>query len=687
MPPSKSWWTKRINFFAKIKIIKSIGLVLGTNHFLALMTTFQKIPISILLFCFLSLQSILAQDVQQAINALKDTLELKEGEDRILVLKDIGMKFRSIDYDSAWYYTDLGYKEAIKIKNDYLKARMLVSFGILENGKGSSEQALKYYQDALPAIKSSEDHFAIGALYTNISNAYEKTGEVDKSVAYQLKALKEFETSQDSIWVAGSLNNLGSRYGAMNESKLSEDYFQKALELYQKLGQEYYVALTYNNLASVYLDFEDYQKVIDYANRSFEGFIAVNARFESASPLYNLGHGYQGLNELDKAIDHFERALKIQQEKGDWYVAVHLKNDIAKTLMMQRRFQEAENLALEAYEEALEHNIVLAQVELSKTLSTISEGMGKYKNAYGYLQKHNEVLDSLQGLERAKEALNLKEKYETEQKENEILRQKNELVEGQLALKKRNNMLIGSGGLLAILLIVGFVVFREQKIKAKNFARETALEKAMAEARAQENLKEQRLRIARDLHDNIGSQLTYLTSITDSAKRGIDKGEIFLMEKLTQMKQFSLVTISELRDTIWAMNKDEISLEDIKERTQQLAATVHEATDDRVKVKIDGNPTNKVFNAFVGMNLFRIIQESVNNAVKHSGSELIEVRFEADDAVQITIEDIGKGFDTSKESTGNGLYIMRNRAEKAGIDFNQESVIGKGTKVTLQVKA
>ncbi len=640
---------------------------------------------ALMLTCCTSLS---AQSLEEQIQDLKAELKEKSGEDKVMALKDIGMKFRSIDYDSAWYYIELAHNEAEKQQNEYLKARMLVSFGILENGKGNSDQALKYYQDALPAIESSEDHFAIGALYTNMSNAYEKTGEVDKSVAYQLNALKEFEASQDSIWIAGSLNNLGSRYQAVNEWELSKDYFQKALELYQQLGHEYYVALTYNNLASVYLHFKDYEKVIEYSDKSYRSFNALGAPFESAAPLYNLGYGYQGLNELEKAKEYFAQALKIQQEKGDWYVAVHLKNDIAKTLMMQGKFQEAENLALEAYDEALEHDLVLAQVELSKTLSSVSESMGKYKDAYGYLQIHNEVLDSLQGLERAKEVLNLKEKYETEQKENEILRQQNELVESELSIKKRNNMLIGSGGLLAILLIVGFVMFREQKIRTKNLARETALEKAIAETKAQENLKEQRIRIARDLHDNIGSQLTYLTSITDSAKRGIDKGEVFLMEKLTQMKQFSLVTISELRDTIWAMNKDEISLEDIRERTQQLAATVHEATDDKIRVRIEGNPTNKGLNAFVGMNLFRIIQESVNNAVKHSGSTEIAVTFaEQDDQVEIVIEDFGQGFDVTKESTGNGLQIMRNRAEKAGIDFKQTSVSGKGTKVELKVNA
>ncbi|BDW92642.1 hypothetical protein MACH07_14740 [Flagellimonas marinaquae] len=628
-----------------------------------------------------------AQDIQQQISALKDSLKLKKGEDRILALKDIGMKFRSINYDSAWYYTKIGYSEAIEQQNEYLAARLTISFGILENGNGNSLEALKYYKRALPTIINSDDHFAKGALYTNMSNAYEKIGEVDHSVSYQLKALQEFEVSKDSIWIAGSYNNLGSRYQAIEEYDTSENYFKKARDLYGQLGYEYYVALINNNLASIYLLRKDYVKAMVYADKSLEGFVSSGAYFETATSLYNLGYAHQGSKEFDLALDYFEKALKIQQEKEDWYVAIHLKNDIAKTYILQGKLNKAKAIADQAYDEALQKGIVLAQLELCNTLSEINNNLGNYGEAYTFLQQSVKINDSLKSDERAKEVLNLKEKYESEQKENEILRQQNQLVESELSIKKRNNMLMGSGGLVAILLIVGFVLFREQKIKAKNFERETVLEKAMAEARAQENLKEQRLRIARDLHDNIGSQLTYLTSLTDSAKRGIDKGEVFLMEKLTQMKQFSLVTISELRDTIWAMNKDEISLEDIKERTQQLAATVHEATDDKTRVKVKGTPANRVLNAFVGMNLFRIIQESVNNAVKHSGSELIEVIFnEIDGAVQIVVLDFGRGFNTSKESTGNGLHIMRNRAEKAGVDFEQESKLGKGTKVTLRVR-
>ncbi|MCR9265442.1 MAG: tetratricopeptide repeat protein [Flavobacteriaceae bacterium] len=652
------------------------------------MTVFQKTLIPIFLFGLMSLHTVEAQDIQQAINVLKDTLEVKEGEDRILVLKDIAMKFRSIDMDSARYYTELAFNEAEALDDDYYRARIWIVYGILSWDEGRPKEALSFHLKAKPILENSKDYFVLGSLYTNLANTYEALSEFDKAVDFQFKALESFTEGKDTLWIAGSYLNLGNRYKLIQEPGLSMEYYLKALDLYERIGNNYFMAMCYNSLAVAYLENKQYNKAIEYAKKSYDTNKDVGAVLELAYPLTNLALASWALGKYDEAELYYNEAIALQEKKGERLALISLKNDLANIYLNQGKTNRAEKLALTTYREADSIDYLPGIDALSKTLSLIYEQKPDFKKAYVYHQKHKAARDSLYFTEKAKEMFNLKEKYESEQKENEILRQKNELVEGELALKNRNNMLMGSGALLAILLIVGFVIFREQKVKAKNFARETALEKAMAEARAQENLKEQRLRIARDLHDNIGSQLTYLTSITDSAKRGIDKGEVFLMEKLTQMKQFSLVTISELRDTIWAMNKDEISLEDIKERTQQLAATVHEATDDKVRMKVEGRPDHKVLNAFVGMNLFRIIQESVNNAVKHSGSEQIQVRFtDIDKKVQIEIEDFGQGFDTLQSSNGNGLQIMKNRAEKAGIDFKQESIIGKSTKVTLQVKA
>lgn len=622
--------------------------------------------------------------IQEEIEVLKSSLKDKKDGDKVLLLKDIAMKYRSIDYDSAWMYADMAYTEADALENEFLKGRILITYGILENGKGNSYGALKYYERALPAIEDSNDHYSIGALYTNISNAYEKVGEVDQSVEFQLKALEQFTISKDTIWIAGSYNNLGSRYQAINEWELSLEYFEKASELYKKMGNSYYEALIYNNLASVYLYFEDYEKVIEYALLSQKIYESIGASFESAYSMYNLGYGYRGLNKLEEAKSYFTQALNIQIEKGDQNTAIHLQNDIAVTLLLQKEYGQAREVALEAYMKAKEINLLTGQEVLSKTLSMIYEAENNYQKAFEFLKSNSIVKDSLFITEKAKEVLNLKEKYESEQKENEILRQKNELVANELTLKNRNNLLMMGGGLVVLIMVIGFVLFRDQRLKAEAQEREAALQRAMVEAQAQESLKEQRVRIARDLHDNIGSQLTYITSIIESAKKGIDQGEAYITGKLVQMGQFAVVTISELRDTIWAMNKDEISLMDIQERTKELAAMVHEATDDRISVRIESELSDIVFNSFTGMNLFRIIQECINNAVKHSETNEIQVQFdELKDAVQVRILDKGRGFDIRGESLGNGLRIMKTRAEKSGIALTLESTVGQGTKIKL----
>ena len=627
-----------------------------------------------------------AQTLEEELKMLKDTVAIKEGGEKVLALKDVGMKFRSINVDSVRYYVDLAFKEADALDDDYYRARIWMVYGILSWDAGRPKEALEYHMKAKPILENSKEYYVLGSLYTNMSNAYEALTEFDTSVAFQFKALENFIAGKDSIWIAGSYLNLGNRYKLIQEPDLSLEYYLKASDMYRKIGNDYFVAVSYNSVAAAYLEKKQFDEAFDYAKKSLEGYDTIGARLDKAYPLTNMALASWGLGNFDAAELYYNQAIALQEERGERLAQISLKNDLANIYLKQGKVNRAEELALATYAEAEQIEFLPGIDVLSKTLSLIYEEKPDFKKAYQYHQKHKAARDSLYFSEKAREMLNLKEKYETEQKENEILRQQNELVENELSIKKRNNMLMGSGGLLAILLIVGFVVFREQKIKARNMASETALEKAMAEAKAQENLKEQRIRIARDLHDNIGSQLTYLTSITDSAKRGIDKGEVFLMEKLTQMKQFSLVTISELRDTIWAMNKDEISLEDIQERTQQLAATVHEATDNKIIVRTEGNPSDKVLNAFVGMNLFRIIQESVNNAVKHSESPEIVVTFtELENQVEIVIEDFGKGFDTTKGSTGNGLHIMQNRAQKAGIDFSQTSVQEKGTKVELKV--
>ena len=646
------------------------------------------IPVLLLVFLSFFRTSVFSQtSIQEEIQALKSSLEDKKGEDRVIVLKDIAMKFRSISVDSARFYTDEAFKQAEAINSELYKARIWMVYGILSFDAGLLEDAQDYYQKALPVFEAADDAYLLGSVYTNLSNLYGRTTEFDKAVSSQLKALEYFQVAKDTVWIAGSFLNLGIRYSQINQEDSALAYYLKAMELYEKIGNPYYQATCANAIASVYELKKEYDKAITYAQQSIEGFKAIGAELDQAFPLSTLAIAYRAKGDLVQSEKYFLRSLEIHEKRNERTVLLFLKNDIANVQLELNKVKQSKELASKAYAEADVLSFKPAQEVLAKTLSLIYKQEGNFKEAYKYIVISNELNYSLEIEERAKEVLNLREKYETEQKENEILRQQNELVAGELTLKKRNNLLLAGGALMVLILVVAFALFREQRMKAERIKNQMALEQALAEAKAQENLKEQRIRIARDLHDNIGSQLTYITSITDTAKRSLDKGEAFMAEKLTQMKQFTLVTIAELRDTIWAMNKDEISLEDIQERTQQLAATIHDATDDEIRVRTESDSSDKVLNAFVGMNLFRIIQESINNAVKHSETSEVLVSFkDLGNKVEVVVEDFGKGFDTKKQSAGNGLYIMKSRAEKAGIVFDLSSKVGEGTKVELTVE-
>ena len=104
-------------------------------------------------------------------------------------------------------------------------------------------------------------------------------------------------------------------------------------------------------------------------------------------------------------------------------------------------------------------------------------------------------------------------------------------------------------------------MLKNQKMKTLQLQKENELKDALLKIETQNRLQEQRLQISRDLHDNIGAQLTFIISSVDSLKYAFADGNPRLEDKLNNISSFTKETIYELRDTIWAMNKEEITIE------------------------------------------------------------------------------------------------------------------------------
>ena len=225
---------------------------------------------------------------------------------------------------------------------------------------------------------------------------------------------------------------------------------------------------------------------------------------------------------------------------------------------------------------------------------------------------------------------------------------------------------------------------KQQKLKNKQQAQEFQLKSAINKIESQNQLHEQRLSISRDLHDNIGAQLTFIISSVDNLKYGFKITDEKINNQLNKINNFTKETIIELRDTIWAMNADEISFEDIQTRLLNFIEKAQQSNENlQIDFDVEKALNSRKLNSLEGINVFRTIQEAINNALKYAACSKIQIQVKSNNySIQITINDNGNGFDIENVKLGNGIINMQKRMEEINSTFSIESS-NNGTEITL----
>ncbi|MFN4198962.1 MAG: sensor histidine kinase, partial [Flavobacterium sp.] len=294
----------------------------------------------------------------------------------------------------------------------------------------------------------------------------------------------------------------------------------------------------------------------------------------------------------------------------------------------------------------------------------VAASLGNYPEALEQYKAYTQYKDSILNLETNNRVAALEIAFETQQKDKEILRNKARLAEKNLQLVVLLFLFV-----LAVLLGYGF--WYRQRIKTVQLERENALKDALSKIEIQRQLQEQRLLISRDLHDSIGAQLTFIISSIDHLKYQWSKEQPEVNQRLEQISDFTRNTIYELRDTIWAMNKDAITGDDLESR---IANFINQANMAASHIQFDFVVDEHLkhdmrLGARKGMHLYRIIQEAVNNALKHAEAKHIRVSLHQTNApnqIELLIKDDGKGIDFNSLEPGNGLSNMKKRAFEMG---------------------
>jgi len=587
------------------------------------------------------------------------------------------------------------------------------------------EKSEKYGNECLRLALVEGDSTLIANAYNDLSILFTLKADYKKGLAYNLKAYQIRKNLDNPEKLISSISKIGVCYSELGDFENSTNYLLEAIAIVEQnhLEEKYY--LVYDNLGGNFKEMDKYEDALKYHQIAYDYAIKTDNTRAKYTILINIAGAYAKLGDVDKSIELHLLAIKFIKNTNDLRTKALLYSNLASLYSSQKDFTKAleySNLSIPIYQEidnidglSLAHNniamfylennllnkanafIVEEHLKLAKeyaesckSLVRQSQNLESYSSFFMVLHDYEKAMiyklkyDSISNLiftqENNEVVEGLKAQYETEKKEKE-------LIKNQLELKQKDFQLIMVVLIMVLVLVIAIGNYRKYKFKRQKLQEEAALKDELAHIKLKAEIQDERLRISRDLHDNIGSQLTFIISSLEIADYSAERNNINLVStKIKEIKDFSAVTIEEFRDTIWALNKESISLNDLQMKTSSfiskakaMVSTMTFETDFTAQqdLKMDSEK---------GITVFRIIQESVNNAIKHASAKKIDVIIDdLDIFVRIRIIDDGKGMDLANLDRKSGLRNMEERAKKVGAAFKITSKKSHGTEVCLKI--
>ena len=593
-------------------------------------------------------------------------------------------------------------------ENDKSKARALAKESMVEAVKTSHEYGTHVAYFLLLRIVYTEGNMdsviilskkVLDAKYTKydsiyfpkfnamLGNAYYKLGDLKNANESYLKALSIAEITGNESIQSVCIGNLGIINKELQDYREAIKYYNKALALRIKNNQKQDIAGTYVGLASCYIDMQMSDSAVFLYKKALDLFKQLDSKENIALVNNNLGQLLVSINQPDTGMEYLLNAKQQFTELNDsinlannawavgdaWYGIAQLKKDKSYLSKALKEMHNCRTLAEKLNMERLEMNAY-------KSLSFIYEEMGNKGEAFTYLKLYNNISDSIRAQEYTGQIAEMQTKYDTEKKEMEISRLGAAKLLDEEKIARQKTMNYSLSAIAALILVSGFVI-------VSNVQKKREAEKQVAILEKQNAIESMRNKIASDVHDEMGANLTRLGLNAQQLLQSpvVPEKEKQLAERISlQSKEI----ITGMREIIWASNPANDNLKSMLGFMRQYIDRFFDGTNIRPVVNFPHNVGEVTLHPEVRRNLFFILKESLNNAVKYSGSDRIDIDFlNEDDSFNLNIKDYGKGIeDLNKDEFNNGLRNMKMRAELIQSFFKLITAPGQGVQISIEGK-
>ncbi len=656
----------------------------------------KTFPVALLIFSFLLSFQVAGQFSQQQIDSLVSELaKAKEDTIKVDILRQLCNEVGYTDMNRALEYSRQGY--ALSEKIGYKKGIGIMAYisGTLHMDMGNYPKSDSFLNIAearfkeldLPAQLAKVEH-ARGI------KAY-KQGNYWAASDYFARNIKIFEEYGDSSSALIVYQSLASVLGQIKNFDKAVEISKKALKIAASrkdtLSMGYSLQVLVTDL--IYGGrINEASEYIDPLKKTAETTIDQNLAAESFS---TLGTYYFREKKFSDALPFFQKALEKATLFNEKYQMANHYNSLGQTYLELDRLPEAKKALQEGERLAKEYENKRAEYNISLSLSSFYNKTGEYRDAYEQLFKHLTLGDSILKESTRNYSTYLEASFEASKKENEILRLQKVEQEKNFEINRRNTYLLIGGGLIVALIFILYLLKRNHRHKQNLAQQRSALleEKVKAIEKEQQVISLQsmingqeteRTRIAKDLHDGLGG----LFSTVKMHYSTLQQDTPSIRENPLYRKTLDLISnaADELRRVAHNMMPEVLMKMGLSDALQDFCNNINAGK--LLKITLQTFGMEKRLNSSTEVMLYRIVQELINNIIKHAYATeaIVQINREGN-RLSLIIEDNGRGFDSreAEEKRSMGMATVKSRVDYLNGHLTIDSRKDIGTTVMIDL--
>ncbi|WP_184546197.1 tetratricopeptide repeat-containing sensor histidine kinase [Mucilaginibacter sp. FT3.2] len=535
------------------------------------------------------------------------------------------------------------------------------------------DDAIAIAKTGLELAAKLNDKKATGLLLRDIGKANYQKGDYDAATDYYSKAVTVLSTISRQDTLAGNYAQLAQHYGKVKNYDKAIELYNTVIDIAPKTGSRLILMTALSATGLLYEYKHSYREALNYYRQSFDisdSLDFVNKSKQSTSEAYS--HNFMvdvigSIRQKNESVQDILKNIDTKRSLNDTLALTINYFNLGLLYKSKRQYPQALDALQSCLQYAAKINYTDMQGSALNEIADLYGQTGDYRQSLVYLKKRAD-LNAPGNAKKSSTIDELQTKYEITQREDQLLQQ-------QFEITKRNYWMTGIVVFVLLMLVIVFIYYKQTRLKQRNLAMQAIIETEESERR----------RIAQDLHDSV-SQTMSAAKINLTVIGGelpfINDEQRKRFEKAINLVDYGFREVRTISHNMmpWALHKTGLA--------QVIKQFIENIGSDAIAINFFSKGFDAPFNDTIEIILYRVLQESVNNVMKHANASRVDISLMRDEAnISLTIEDNGKGFDTSHPEmySGMGLNNLRSRINFLKGKVELDSEVGKGTLVSVYI--